>query len=122
MTDTIIFLTLNRLQRTQFFAHLFVFLLTSIGKTPAPRSEANLDLTHEVAYRLHQTCNDARENVVFTLSMDECRIITSVLLRLIPAYEQAAHTETGMTALQDLSACLALLGDAEQHAVDAERA
>jgi hypothetical protein len=114
MTEIVVQLTLDRVQRGQLFAHLLVYLFR-LGLYPsATEHQGRKEIVLEVTCRLRYACHDEREQVVFSVSSQERQAIKEVLLMLQPIYEQAGPTRMSAFALEHLAICSRLIAETEQ--------
>lgn len=113
MAETATRLTLNRAQRSQFFAHLLIYLCSLTLKPLAPRHQESLEIIRDVTRRLYLFCLDESDETTFWLSQKEAQFIRYVLLMLKLFYEQWPNSPDTPLAIAHLSACLLILQEAE---------
>ena len=113
MAEGPIQLTVNRVQRSQLFAHTLVYLFYLPLHPALVRDRDMIETIQEVNYRLHQCCLDKHESATFVLTPHEVQSVREVLERLKPLYEQWPDSPITPIAVEHLAVCRRLLQEAE---------
>lgn len=111
MSEPMIPLSFDHIQRASLTAHLLTYLFSRVGKPYATRQERIAEAVHEVTYRLLHLPEEGTRTIV-PLSHTEWQSIRYALLILKPLYEQWPDAPSAPIALEHLAACLALLDQA----------
>ena len=109
-------LRLSRAQRWQLYAHCLTYMYSLMWNPSASRQDATRDNVQAIGIRLAGLWKDEQEDVLLTLSASEVQALQTMCTALQPLYAQWSTTKASAQALEHLTACCAMLEEAEQHA------